>query len=396
MDNISKYLEDLTFINWVFNPTHDLDLFWTQYKIDHPEEIANLQSARKIVLQFRSVAVSLSEADKIILFSKILKKIEAKQKSGKNTRILIGFARYAAIALIFFSIGAILFYRPVHVNPAFQTFMAEPQISDNQAQLIRSNGENVILGDNKSVISYQKSGQLVVNNDTLKPASASSTSSQSLNQLIIPYGKTSEIILPDGTKAFLNSGSRLAYPDRFTGSSREVLLIGEALFDVKPDPEHPFVVQVSDLRIKDLGTIFNVSAYPADGRVETVLVEGKVSISENSAGLFTRGTELKPGQLFSYELQTNQSLIKSVNVDDYILWTKGMMKFEAEDLNRITKKLERFYHIRFHFDDPMLGELKISGKMELKEDRTEVLERIARAASINIVYKGEDFYEIKK
>lgn len=396
MDNLSKYLENIKFIGWVFETSAEFDSFWGKYQAEHPEESKNIQMARKLILQFRTVAQSLSEEDKIILFSRVLKQIEEKQKSGKTTRILIDFAKYAAVAILFFSIGSLLFYRPEITNQAFYAFNSEEQIPADGAQLIRSNGESVILGDQRSIINHQKTGELVINNDTLKSIKSDPKINQALNQLIIPYGKTSEIILPDGTKVFLNAGSRLAYPDHFTGDMREVMLMGEAYFEVKHDAKHPFVVLANDLRIKDLGTRFNVSAYPADGRIETVLTDGKVSIRQNNAGLFARDTELIPGQLASYNRETREITVKAVNVEDYILWTQGMMKFETVDLNRILKKLERFYNIRFKFDDPMLGTLRISGKLELKEDREEVLERISRAASVKIINNGDGSYAILK
>lgn len=396
MDNLSKYLEDILFIRWVFEPTSELDLFWKQFGTQHPEETKNIQIARKIILQFRTATKSLSEEEKILLFSRILKQIEEKQTPKKTTHFFIGLLKYAAVALIFFSIGALLFYRQTTINPAFMAFNSEERISENEARLIRSNGENVILGDKRSIIEYKKNGELVVNKDTLKPIKSDSKTGQALNQLIIPYGKTSEIILPDGTKVVLNAGSRLAYPDHFEGGTREVMMLGEAYFEVKHDSKHPFIVQVNDLCIKDLGTKFNISAYPTDGRIETVLTEGKVSVKQNNSGLFTQATELLPGQLASFDRQTNQMKVKSVDVNDYILWTHGMMKFESIDLSRVVKKLERFYNIRFQFDDPMLGSLKISGKLGFNEDRDEVLNRIAHTVSVNIVKKGNDFYTIMK
>jgi len=396
MDNLSKYLENISFISWVFDPTSGLDLYWKQFGTQHPEEIKNIQMARKIILQFRTVAKSLSEEEKILLFARVLKQIEEKQKSRKLIRILYNVAKYAAVAILFFSVGALLFYRQNAINPAFYSFNSEEQVPGNQAQLIRSNGENVILGNQRSIVSYQKSGELVINKDTLKPAKTYSNIAKSLNQLIIPYGKTSEILLPDGTKVFLNAGSRLAYPDIFTGDSREVFLMGEAYFEVKHDSKYPFIVQVNDLRIKDMGTRFDVSAYSSDGRIETVLTEGKVSIMKNNSGLFSQATELIPGQLASFDRETNQISVKSVNVENYILWTQGIIKFESADFSRLVKKLERFYNIRFQFNDPMLGTLKISGKLELKEDRDEVLERIARTASVKIVNNGDGSYAILK
>lgn len=396
MDNLSKYLEDIDFISWIFEPSDRLNSIWLNYQTANPEEVKNIRMARKVILQFRTVVQSLSEEEKITLFSRVLKQIEEKQKSGKTKRFLFGFAKYAAVAILFFSIGALLFYQPEITNQAFYAFDSDEQIPTSQAQLIRSNGENVIIGDQRSTISYQKTGELVINNDTLKSIKSDSKSSQTLNQLITPYGTTSEIILPDGTKVYLNAGSRLAYPDLFTGDTREVILLGEAYFEVKHDIKHPFVVLANDLRIKDLGTRFNVSAYPADGRIETTLAEGKVTIRQNNSGIFSRDTELIPGQLASYSRQTREMTVKSVNVEDYILWTQGMMKFETVDLNRIVKKLERFYNIRFQFDDSRLETLKISGKLELNEDRNEVLERIARTASVKIIMNEDGTYAILK
>ncbi len=396
MDKLSNYIDDKNFIQWVFDPNDELEQWWNQFRIDNPEEKRNIELARKVLLRFRTKDKSLSEEEKIRLFSQILSRIEQKSKSRNTVSMVLGLMKYAAVALVFFAIGALLFYKENTTNPAFYSYNLEEQIPDNQAKLIRSNGENVILDDNRAVLKYQQSGELLVNNDTLKPADESSSKAVAMNQLIIPFGKTSEIILPDGTKVFLNAGSRLVYPERFKGNTREVFLFGEGFFEVKHDADHPFIVQVNELRIKDLGTRFNVSAYPSDNRIETVLAEGKVSIKPNNAGFFEKATELVPGQLASYSRQTNQTLVKNVDVEDYILWTQRMMKFESVDLSRIVKKMERFYNIRFQFNDPMLGDLRISGKLELKDDRTEVIERIARTAAVKIINKGDGIYEILK
>ena len=76
--------------------------------------------------------------------------------------------------------------------------------------------------------------------------------------------------------------------------------------------------------------------------------------------------------------------------------TKGLLQFESTDLSRITKRLERYYNIRFEFRDPLLGGLRISGKLELKEDKDEICERIARTASVKIIKKSDFLYEIIK
>lgn len=394
MENLSKYIDNKYFIQWVFNPNEELKLWWNQFGLEHPTEKRNIELARNILLKFRTKDKVLTEKEKIRLFSGILNKIEQKQRTQKSTIVILGLLKYVAVALVFFSIGALLFYQKDQISPAFFAYSFNDQTSTDQAKLIRPNGETIVLKGNRAVLKYQKTGELLVNNDTLKPTSKQNE--QVLNQLIVPYGKTSEVMLPDGTRVILNAGSRLVYPEKFGGKQREVFLYGEAFFDVRHDDKQPFVVQVNDLQVKDLGTQFNVSAYQSDSSVETFLAEGKVIIKQHNSGFFDQVTELVPGQLASYNRQTKQTVVEEVAVDDYMLWTKGMMKFESMELGRITKKLERFYNIRFQFVDPQLEMLRISGKLELNENKIEVVERIARTASVNITKNKNGAYDVAK
>ena len=394
MEQLSKYIGNKNFILWVFEPNAELETWWSQFETEHPGERRNILLARKILLKFRTTNKELTEGEKILLFSRILREVEEKQDSGKVRHLVYGLLKYAAVALLFFSVGAVLFYKQSQFNPQLLTQkMAEP-VPENSARLIRANGENILLNQSKSVLQYKIDGKLVVNSDTLKTDKSNPAPAMAMNQLIIPYGKTSEVLLPDGTKVFLNAGSRLVYPENFTGKTREVFLVGEAFFVVSHDQRHPFIVQVSDLRVKVLGTRFNVSAYPTDNVIETVLAEGKVQMERNNAGLFDRATELVPNQLASFDRTTRETSIRTVDPENYTLWTAGILKFESTDLNRITKRLERFYNIRFIYVDPLLGGLRISGKLELKEDKDEICERIARAASVKIVKVENNLYEI--
>ena len=394
MEQLSKYLENKNFIGWVFQPDEELEVWWKQFETDHPDEKRNIQLARNILLKFRTNNRNLTEEEKILLFSKVLRQVEEKSRKRKPIKLITGLLKYAAVAFLFFSIGALLFYKQNQFNPQFSApNLAEP-IPEKSAKLIRANGQDILLKQEKSVLKYQDDGKLVINNDTLSADLSKPATETAMNQLIIPYGKTSELFLPDGTKVFLNAGSRLVYPENFTGKSREVFLSGEAFFDVKHDKQHPFIVQTEDFRVKVLGTRFNVSAYPTDNIVETVLAEGKVNLEKNNAGMFDKAIELIPNQMASFNRATNETNVKSVDTDDYILWTEGLLKFESTDLSRITKRLERYYNIRFQYGEPLLGGLRISGKLQLKEDIDEVCERVARAASVKIVKKGEDLYEI--
>lgn len=398
MDRLSKYIENKKFILWIFHPDSDLEAWWAQFETDHPEEKSNILLARKVLLKFRPNHKELSEEEKIQLFVRVLQQVEEKQRKRKTRNFFTELIKYAAVALLFFSIGGYVFYqegqKQVQICSQFFSQKITEPVPSGAAKLIRSNGENILLKEEKSVLKYAPDGELVVNNDTIKAKVMTSAQKNALNQLIIPYGKSSEILLPDGTKVFLNAGSRLVYPENFTGKTREVFLAGEAFFEVKKDNEHPFIVQIYDLKIKVLGTKFNVSAYPTDKVVETVLTEGLVVLEKNNSGAFDKGIELMPNQLASFDRISMETDIRVVDTNNYVMWTEGVLKFEGTDLSRIVKRLERFYNIRFQFREPLLGGVRITGKLQLKEDRDEVIERVARAASVKIIKNGEDFYEI--
>ena len=396
MEHLSKYIENKNFILWLFLPDEELEEWWSQFEIEHPEEKRNILLARKVLLKFRTRNKELTEEEKIVLFARVLKQIEEKEKSSNSRFLVFTFLRYAAVALLFFSVGALLFYKQNQFNPQFISQKLSEPIPENSAKLIRANGEDIILNHEKSILKYQADGKLVIDNDTIRNNEIKPDRQMAMNQLIIPYGKTSELQLPDGTKVFLNAGSRLVYPENFTGKSREVFLVGEAFFDVKHDKQHPFIVQTNDFRVKVLGTRFNLCAYPTDNVVETVLAEGKVSMEKNDGGVFEKAIELLPNQLASFNRTTKETKIKAVDTDNYILWTEGLLKFESTDLSRITKRLERFYNVRFQYAEPLLGGLRISGKLQLKEDFNEVCERVARAASVKINKKGDGLYEIAR
>lgn len=396
MEIISKYLEDNKFIQWIFYPTPELELWWSSYRTNNPAEKKNIETARNILLQLRTEEQALSEEERIMMFARILKQVEEKQNKKLNFGFYRELVKYAAIAIVFFAFGALLFYKKNNVNLELSSQEISIPINPNEAQIIRSNGENILLSEDRSHIEYKTDGSIEVNNQKVEPIDNNNSKKLRLNQLIIPYGKTSEIILSDGTHVWLNAGSKLVYPDSFEGKNREVLLVGEAFFDVKTDEDHPFIVQTSDVRIKALGTKFNVSSYNSDKLIEAVLTEGKIILEENNQGILSFSKELVPGQLVYYNKTSKESDIKNVDVDNYILWKDGIYKFESTDLNRITKKLERYYNLNIGYADPMLGSISISGKLDLHETKEEILNRIATVASVTIIKRGENAYAITK
>lgn len=394
MKDISKYLDDKRFIQWVFSPGNELDEWWKSFEASNPEEKENIQLAKRILQKLHTTNKELSEDKKIMLFSQILKQLENRQKRRKGRILMAGFMKYAAVAILFFSIGALLFYQENHFNPQFLTQEILEPIYAEEARLIRSGGKDILLNEANSHIEHRQDGLVVVNGNIMESSTSNQPGTPDMNQLVIPYGKTSEILLPDGTHVFLNAGSRLVYPTFFADNVREVFLVGEAYFDVEHNKEKPFVVQTNDIRVRVLGTQFNISAYPSDNIIETLLVSGKVRLQQNNTKVFSETIELSPGQLATFSKAERTTQLANVDVDNYTLWKDNLLKFESADLSRVVKKLERFYNIRFKYNDPFLGGIKISGKLDLGDSRESVLKNVADVASVNILKTGEGNYEI--
>jgi len=176
-------------------------------------------------------------------------------------------------------------------------------------------------------------------------------------EIIAPVGSRTFIRLSDGTGVHLNHGSKLRYPQKFTGEERKVDLEGEAFFSVKHDPERPFLVEASNLLITATGTEFNVMAYPDESFVETTLVEGKVIVQKkNSGNTFLRVCEMKPGSHLKFMQNKNTYHCDSVDPGKYISWKDGVLIFKNDPLQEITSRLGRWYNVEFVFRNESVKE----------------------------------------
>jgi transmembrane sensor len=393
MERISKYLEDKQFIQWVFTPGNELNEWWQTFETANPKEKENILLAKRILQTLHTKDKELSEDEKILLFSQILKQVENQQQNKKPAKFLSVF-EIRCCCHPFFSIGAMLFYQKNNFNPQFITQEISEPIHTDEAMLIRPGGNNILLDEINSRIEHRQDGQVVVNDNVIEASSATQKRTPEMNQLVIPYGKTSEIILPDGTHVYLNAGSRLIYPEFFADKTREVFLVGEAFFDVEHNEQQPFVVQTTDIRVRcwEHNLMFRLTR-PITS-LKPYLQSGKVRLEQNNTGMFTETTELSPGQLAAFSKKERTTRLKEVDIENYTLWKEGLLKFESTDLSRVVKRLERYFNIRFRYDNPFLGGIKISGKLELTDSREAVLENVATVASVKITKTGDNYYEI--
>lgn len=394
MNEILKFLEDPKFVKWVNKPSKKLDRFWSAYIESNESEKEQIQLARTFILSLKSKPVNDTEKTAQDIYSAIQQAIEKSRLKSKRRTLVLSISKYAAIGFIFFAlgIGVTQYIKSPHLND-FEIFGK----NDNNypySTLTLSDGKNVRIPDKESEIEHNNQGQIVINHkDTVQ--SGKPVIDKDLNQLFVPYGKHASIKLPDGTIAHLNAGSSLIYPSKFDGSTRVVSLLGEGYFDVVHNPDMPFIVKTKEINVEVLGTKFDISAYPGDNIVETILVEGKVKMVKQGFQFSSKEYILSPNQKAVFDINSKETSISEVNVNNYISWQKGFLLFETQDLNRIFRKVERYYNIKISYTDPNLGLLRISGKLELKEDKESVLNVIAKTASVEIVKLNETEYAIE-
>lgn len=164
-------------------------------------------------------------------------------------------------------------------------------------------------------------------------------------------GQISKVKLPDGSMVWLNSGSKLAYNNRFAASNREVSLEGEAYFDVQKDEDLSFVVNSGKIHVKVHGTRFNVSAYPETENIDVVLESGKVQLLSSDVASFQYF--LSPGERASFTKTTNKLNISKVNTTKYTSWKNGILNIYNQPLAEVVKRLEKRYNQQFEYAEEL-------------------------------------------
>lgn len=203
-----------------------------------------------------------------------------------------------------------------------------------------------------------------------------------LNDLEVqaPAGSRMHIELGDGTKVWLNHGSKLKYPYRFEGKIRKVFLTGEAYFDVAHNKKVPFIVGTNRLDIKATGTAFNVNAYPGDNFVETTLVEGTVILYESSSNSEIK--VLSPNECLKFNSQKNIITLESVNTEKYTAWKDGLLVFKNDSIANIAKKLARWYNVEVEITNEKVNEFTCTATFT-DETLPQVLELLTLAAPVS-------------
>lgn len=219
-------------------------------------------------------------------------------------------------------------------------------------------------------------------------------------------GMRTNLNLPDGTLVHLNSASKLTYPVPYDSNERKVMLEGEGYFEVKTDPEHPFIVSVSDdrMRVKVMGTRFNINAYPEEDEVYTTLVEGsvllqytdatrrtaerrletkgEVSYSLSSRNIVLEEKKIAPNEKVTYNFVTKKMTTREVNTANEYAWKDGKLIFRNTPMPEVLNKLSNFYNVKFIVKNPVINSYPYTGTYDNKQ-LFQVLDYLKLTSKIN-------------
>lgn len=201
-------------------------------------------------------------------------------------------------------------------------------------------------------------------------------------ELFAPYGMYSKANLPDGSKVWLNGGSSLKYPIRFTGGKRSVLLSGEGYFEVQANPEKPFMVITESMTLRATGTSFNIEAYKTDSITAITLAEGKVEVSLKN----NPATALHPGERILYNNSTSKGTItKTADPYKWYAWKDGLMIFRDDPLEYVFKRLSLIFNVNISIKDTELNDAPYRATFE-EESLDEILRLLELTAPIKFIY----------
>ncbi|WP_212001756.1 FecR domain-containing protein [Chitinophaga sp. HK235] len=264
---------------------------------------------------------------------------------GKVRRLWLKRTAVAAgVALV---LGAGLWWLRISKNAAPSQLAATQTPSpvmpgSNKAILVLDDGSTMTLNDSlqAAIGNAQVNGKSLV----YTPENNQNSAIQ-YNTLKTPQGGQFAVVLPDGSKAWLNAASSLKYPTSFNGQQRTVELSGEAYFEIAPDQNKPFIVQVNNMKVQVLGTSFNIMAYPEEKSIKTTLITGAVNVTNGHAS-----KQLSPGQQAASD-SSQQLTITQADVNAVIAWKEGKFEFTGEAIDVALRQLARWYDLQLQFED---------------------------------------------
>lgn len=306
------------------------------------------------------------------MLKRLQQAVQESKEPGESREIAFFTLRNvaAAVVLIVISIGVYQYLKkaPQSFTASHKPVKHDVDPGNNKAILTLENGTKLVLDSakvgnlaKKGKVNIKKSanGQLIYIID--QDNTAITNDPIVYNTISTPRGGQYQVILPDGTKVWLNAASSLKFPTVFAGNQRNVELTGEAYFEVKKNTASPFVVKVNSMQVRVLGTHFNIMAYNDEPAIKTTLLQGAVKLNVDG-----QSNLLKPGQ--QGVVKEGAIRVIDADTDQAIAWKNGFFEFKRASIQDIMKQLSRWYDTEVVYegkipDDEFVGKIERNVKL---------------------------------
>lgn len=351
------------------------------------EEIKFIEAYYQQLEKEKDVLADASETNLKSFAEENFNAIQQKIKSGKSENKKFPIYRYVAAAIILLTVGLGTLYLTNDKQSTITLSKTKTKIDVlpgvDKAILTLADGSKIILdqlkegeisSSNGVTISKTSDGQIIY---TINPSVAGNTKSLAYNKIETPKGGQYQVVLPDGTKVWLNAASSLKYPSLFAADERKVELTGEAYFEVAKEKSHPFRVISQNQTVEVLGTHFNINAYADDKAIKTTLLEGSVKVKNQA---FAR--TIKPNeQAFINNYGLGTIAVLQVDTDDETAWKNGEFRFNNATLKAILYQLDRWYDLKVDYNN--IPSKRYNGMVSRKAKLSEVLNMLELTGNIS-------------
>lgn len=318
-------------------------------------------------------------------WQQLVSDILAADKPQRTPRIKVIHWRWAAAASVLLLAGIALWWaRPAH-TPATAHVQTPPDVAPggNKAILTLSDGSQITLDSAGNGLLAQQGGSKITkkaNGELVYDDAGTKDGKILYNTMSTPLGGQYSLILPDGSKVWLNAGSSITYPTAFTGTERKVNVTGEAFFEVARNAAMPFRVTANNTTVDVLGTHFNINAYADEATIKTTLVEGAVRVSAHHRQLI-----LKPGQQAKVG-QSDVQVTDQVDLSAITAWKEGYFSFTNADLPTVMRELARWYNLEVSYEGKIPDRV-FNGEIGRSLTLSQVLKGLSKT---RIKYRIED------
>jgi transmembrane sensor len=307
----------------------------------------------------------------------------------RNLKQLIPYAA-AVVLLVATGITAGKYLLKKEERKAMAMQPADLLPGSNKAILKLADGSEIALDDSRKgkiarqqnvLIAKTENGQIVYQADDSQNQQLAKNITQ-YNAIITPRGGQYEVVLPDGTRVWLNSASSLKYPTAFTGADRRVELSGEAYFEVAKNAAKPFFVKTGTQTVEVLGTHFNINSYTDEKAVKTTLLEGSVKVGSNADKFVVK---LIPGEQ-AINAAGAINIVHDADIDEAMAWKNGKFLFRNTDLQTIMRQLSRWYDVDVEYQG-VITERHYRGRISRNVPVSQVFE-ILKTSGLNFTING--------